>query len=188
MRSYIHGHRAHASQQNACGKAHDRGCCERAHHVIQQAANAGGEDCLLALFGVIALDHADATQRFREPTGDFGIDLAALTENRPDGRERFIQCNAETHKRAYSDQGHLRTGAKQQNQRNSGGDQASGKIHQACTQKIAHAFHVAHDSGYETASLIRVIKGHRQARNVRLNLLAQLGDQPLRRLRQRLRQ
>src|SRR6202041_215514 len=98
MRSYIHGHRAHASEENACRKAHDRGCCESAHHVIEQAANAGGEDCLLALFGMIALDHADATQRFRKPASDLGIDLAALTENRPDRGERFIQCDAEAYK------------------------------------------------------------------------------------------
>src|SRR5216684_756386 len=130
---------------------------------------------------MIPLDHAYSAQRLCEPAGHLGIDLAALPENRPDRRERFIECNAKTDKRSDGNQRHLWTGTEQQNESNAGGDKASSKVHQSGPQKVAYPFHVAHDAGYQTASLVGVVKSNWQARDVGLYLLAQFGDQALRR-------
>ena len=40
-----------------------------------------------AVFGVVALDDADAAERFGEAAGDFGVDLGALAEDGADGLE-----------------------------------------------------------------------------------------------------
>ena len=95
MRAHIHGDRTHHTEKHAGGETHDRRRGEGAHDVVEQASHASGEDRLLALFGVISLDHAHAAQRFREPARDLGIDLAALAENRPDGREGLVQRHSQ---------------------------------------------------------------------------------------------
>ena len=59
-------------------------------------------------------------------------------------------------------------------QRDAGGDQSAGEIHQAGAQQIAHAFHVAHDARHQSAGFVGVVKGNRQAGDVRLHLLAQV--------------
>ena len=50
-----------------------------------------GEDFCFARFGVIALDHAHAAERFGEAAGDFGIDFAALAEDGANGFEGLAQ-------------------------------------------------------------------------------------------------
>ncbi len=49
----------------------------------------------LAGFGVIALDDADAAERFGETAGDFGVDLGALAEDGADGLEGALQTQAQ---------------------------------------------------------------------------------------------
>ena len=67
------------------------------HHVVEQALHAAAEDARLSRFGVVALDHAHAGQRFGEAAGDLGVDLAALAENRPDLAEGGAQPQREHH-------------------------------------------------------------------------------------------
>ena len=50
-----------------------------------------GEDAGLALFGVIALDHAHAAQRLGQPAGNLGVDLAALAEDGANRLEAILQ-------------------------------------------------------------------------------------------------
>ena len=73
-------------------------------------------------------------------------------------------------------------------QRDAGRDQSSGKIHQARSQQIANALHVAHDARHQSAGLVGIVKSNRQAGDVLLHLLAKVGDQALRRFRQQLGQ
>jgi hypothetical protein len=40
---------------------------------------------------VVALDDADAAERFGEAAGDFGVDLGALAEDGADGLEGLLQ-------------------------------------------------------------------------------------------------
>ena len=51
--------------------------------VAEQPVRALGEDDLFALLRGVALDDADAAERFGEPAGDLRVDLAALAEQRP---------------------------------------------------------------------------------------------------------
>ena len=54
-----------------------------------------GEHQLLALLGRVGLDDADAAEGFVEPARDFGVDLAALAEERPQPVERQRHAAAE---------------------------------------------------------------------------------------------
>ena len=53
------------------------------------------EDELLALLGRVRLDDADAAERFAEPPGHFGVDLAAFAEERAQPLERRRHAAAE---------------------------------------------------------------------------------------------
>ncbi len=54
----------------------------RLRDVAEEAMRALRKDDLLALLRGVALDHANAAKRFGETTRDFGVDLAALAEQR----------------------------------------------------------------------------------------------------------
>ena len=56
---------------------------QRLRDVAEQAVRALREHELLALLGGVRLDDAHAAERFGEPAGDLGVDLAALAEQRP---------------------------------------------------------------------------------------------------------
>ena len=63
--------------------------------VPEQPVRALGEDQLFALLGGVGLDDADAAERFGEAAGHFGVDLAALAEQRPQPLERRGHAAAE---------------------------------------------------------------------------------------------
>ena len=106
VRAHIHDYGAHYSHQQASRQAHDRCRSERAHHILQQAAHASGKDRFLARFGVISLNHADATQRLRQAAGYFRIDFAALAENGPNGAECLIERECEAEQKTECQHGH----------------------------------------------------------------------------------
>ena len=60
--------------------------------VAEQLVRAAREDDLLALLGRVRLDDADAAERFGEPAGHLGVDLAALAEERAQPAERAWPC------------------------------------------------------------------------------------------------
>ena len=64
---------------------------ERLQHVVQQPLHAAGEYLFFALFGVIALHHAHAAQRFGQPPGDLRGDFGARAENRANRGKRLVQ-------------------------------------------------------------------------------------------------
>ena len=106
-RAHVHDDGAHHAHQNRGRKAHERSRGQAFQNVVEQPLHAALEHRLLARFGMIALDHAHAAQRFGEPSRHFGIDLAALAENRPDGAEGFAQNRRE------SDDDHQRNAGQQ---------------------------------------------------------------------------
>jgi len=116
MRAHIHDHSADDAHQKAGGKAHHRRGRERPHHILQQALHSTGEDGLLALLGVISLDHSHTAQRFGKAAGDLSVDFAALPENRPDGCERLIQSDREAQQKTECQHGHERADAKKNDQ------------------------------------------------------------------------
>ena len=154
-----------------------------AHDVVEQALHAAGENRRFALFGVIALDHAHAAERFGEPAGDLGVDLAALAEDRPNGLEGLVQSEAETQQNEPSAisviSGLMRSS---KTSAITAVSRPPTKSTRPVPNQIPDAFHVAHDAGHQRAGLVGVIVGDRQAPDVLLHLLAQFGDQALRRL------
>ena len=94
----VHDERADDAEDDGGGEAHEGLRGERGDDVLEQAVDAGGEDAGLAGFGVVALDDADAAERFGEAAGDFGVDLAALAEDGADGLEGLLQNEAEEQK------------------------------------------------------------------------------------------
>ena len=93
-RAEVHDERADDAQEHGGGEAHQRLRGERADDVVEQALDAAGEDARFALLGVVALDDADAAERFGEAAGDFGVDFAALAEDGADGLEGALQNEA----------------------------------------------------------------------------------------------
>ena len=63
--------------------------------VAEQPVGALREDDLFALLGGVALDDANAAERFGQPAGDLGVDLAALAEERPQRPEGVRHAAAE---------------------------------------------------------------------------------------------
>ena len=85
-----HDERRNEAEHSGGRRRHDAGHGERAHHVLEEPLDAFREDRMFALFGVIALDDANAAERFREAAGDFGVDAAALAEDGADDFESRI--------------------------------------------------------------------------------------------------
>ena len=65
--------------QHAGRKAHHEVAVRVFRH-CPAAASRRRKILFFALFGVISLDYAHAAQRFGQPAGDFGIDLARARE------------------------------------------------------------------------------------------------------------
>ena len=100
MGAEVHDQRADDAEDHGGGERHERLRGERADDVLEQAVDAGGKDVGLALFGVIALDDADAAERFGEAAGDLGVDLGALAEDGANGLEGLLQDEAEDEQNA----------------------------------------------------------------------------------------
>ena len=100
-------------------------------------------------------------------------------------------CESERRKRARIDEGDTVMKALMRSRMmnaKSGRHQAADKLHQAGADEIAQAFHVAHDARDERAGLVGIVKGDRQAADMRLHLAAKFGDHALRGLGEKLRQ
>ena len=145
-RAQVHDGCSHDAHHERRTKAHGGHGIQRAHYIVENSLHARAEDALLAFFCVIALHHANAAERFRKPAADFGVDLAALAEDRADFLERFIQDQREDHQRADRDSGHDVRNPDHEHQDDGGREHSSGKFHQAGADKIAHTFHVTHDA------------------------------------------
>ena len=124
----------------------ERSCREGPHDVVQQPHDALRKYALLAGFGAITLYDADAAERFGEPAGDFGVDLAALPKNRADGLKSLFQRECKAGEKSESKQRHHGADLEQDYEGNGSGDQATHEIDQAGPYQVANAFDVGHDA------------------------------------------
>jgi hypothetical protein len=138
------------------------------------------EDIFFALFSVVPLDHANSAERLRESSRDFGIDLAALTKNRSDGSESFVEREAKAQQESKGDDGHEGADAKQHHQSDSRSHHASDQIDQACADQIADALDIRHDARDKGPALSRIVERDWKPANVRLHPLTKFCDQALR--------
>ena len=131
------------------------------------------------VFGVIALDDAHAAQRFRQPAGDFGVDLAALAEDGADGLERLAQDAApkteHDREREPVISGLMRSSM---TRAMNGGQQPAEELDQTGADQVAHAFHVGHDARDQLAGLVGVVVSDRQPSDVLLHFAAQVPRSP----------
>ena len=96
---------------------------KRPHDVVEQSTHSGRKTLLLALLRVISLDHSNAAERFGQPPGDLGVDLAALAKNRTDRRETpYSSTIAKQAERTDRHQCQRDADAKQQDERDAGRD------------------------------------------------------------------
>src|SRR6266478_5563623 len=102
----VHDEGADDSEDHSGGERHERLRSEGADDIVEQAFDAGGKDARFAVFGVIALDDADAAEGFGEAAGDLGVDLGALAEDGTNGLEGLLQNEAEDDKDAEGEQRH----------------------------------------------------------------------------------
>ena len=93
---------AHEDHHDADGAEHERreggdggDAGQRLRDVAEQPMGAAREHQLLALLGGVGLDDADAAEAFGEASGHFGVDLAALAEERPQSLEGHRHAAAE---------------------------------------------------------------------------------------------
>jgi len=134
---------------------------------------------LLPALGVIALDHAHTAQRFGQPAGDLGVDLAALAKDWTDGPECFASRESEHDQESKRQHRHGSTDVEEPHQCQGGGEQSAAQLDQPGADQIAHTFDVGHDARDESAGLVGVVIGNRQPSDVRLHLAAKFSDGPL---------
>ena len=146
MRPEFHDDGADNTHQPGGGKTHQRSGRKGLQHIVEQTLHASGEDALLTLFGVITLHHANAAKRFGEASGDFRVDFRPCAEYRADGQKGSVDPVSENEQDAKRDGGHGHARMNQVDQRDDCSHDPSDKLHQACPDKIADAFHVAHDA------------------------------------------
>jgi hypothetical protein len=80
--AHEHDHRTDQAHQRRTGETHDGRGSQSLQNVVEQALDAAREDLFFAIFRVIALHHAHAAKRFRQPAGDFGVDFWPCAEDR----------------------------------------------------------------------------------------------------------
>src|SRR6266403_1797541 len=128
---------------------------------------------------MIALDDADATERFGQAPCDFGVYFRSRAEDRSDRGKGLTDSEAKKDKYAERNQSHERADLQKNHQGENSGHQSAQEFHETSADEIANAFDVAHDSGNEFTGLMRIIVGDRQPADMRLDALAHIGNHSL---------
>ena len=137
---------------------------------------------------MIALHHAHAGKRFRQPPGDLRIQLGARAKDRPDHLNGPVESKraAQQHRERHA--GHECADAQQHDQRKQRGHDAAGEFHQARADQIAQTLDVVHHPRHQRAGLGRIVISDGQSSDVGLHLLAQRRNHPVRRFGKPLRE
>ncbi len=182
----VHDEGSNDAEDGGRGERHEGLGGERGDDVLEEAVGAGGEDVGLALFGVVALDDADAAEGLGEAAGDLGVDLGALAEDGADGLEGALEDEAEDEQDDEGDDRHLDAELDEVAEGEDGGEDAAEEVDDAGADEVADAFDVGHDAGDEGSGAVLVVEGYGEAADVGLDLHAELGDEALAFLREEL--
>jgi hypothetical protein len=175
----VHDETADDAEDHGGGERHEGLRGDGADDVLEETIDAHGEDTGFALFGVIALDDADAAERFGKAAGNLGVDLGAFAEDGPYGLEGLLQDETEDDEDAEGQQRHAGADADQDAERDDGGEDAADEFEKASAYEVADAFDVGHDAGYEGAGTVLVVEGDGEPADVLLDAHAQLRDEAL---------
>ena len=167
------------------GRRHAR---HRLRNVPEQAIGPLREDQFLALLGRVALDDADAAERFGEPAAHLGLNLPTLAEQRTQQLERVGHPAAEHRQHHGGDERQTPVEVQQHAEGDEGGHEATDQRHQAGADEVPDALRIGHDARQQDAGLGRVEVAHGQAHDLRVHPDAHVGDRPLCRHAQQLRQ
>src|SRR5437016_14595328 len=110
MRADIHDDGADYADERSSGEAHEGSRGECFQNIFEQALNTCSEHFFFPLFRMIALDDADATERFGQAPCDFGVYFGTRAEDRSDRGKGLTATEAKTDKYAEGYQRHERAG------------------------------------------------------------------------------
>ena len=161
---------------------------KRLQNVLEQPLDSPAKSFLLALLGVIPLDHAHAPQRFRQAPRDLRVDLRPLAEDGANRPESPLHGKPKHGEHRNRQSGHADIDFDQHDEGKERRQKRADELHQARPEQVSSPFDVAHDAGDECARFVRVEECDRQPPHVSLDAAAKLGNQPLRRFREELRQ
>lgn len=184
----IHDGGGDDAHESGGSEAHERSGGESLENVVEEALDAGLKDFFLAFLGVIALDDANAGERFGEAAGNLGVDFGAGAVDGANGLEGATDGDAEGGESADGHGGHGNVDAEKDGESEEGSENAAGKFDEAGADEIADAFDVGHDARDESAGFVGVVIGDGKAADVSLDLGAELGDHALRGFREKLRE
>ena len=179
VRAHVHDDHADDAEDDGGRERHEGLRGERADDVLEEAVDTAGEDRGFAVFGVVALDDADAAERFGEAAGDFGVDLGALAEDGADDLEGALQDEREGRHDDEGEQRHADGDVHEVGEGEDGGEDAADEVDDAGADEVADAFDVGHDAGDEGAGAVLVVEGDGELADVLLDLHAELGDEAL---------
>jgi len=153
---------------------------------LQQSVRSGGEDTGFARLRVIALDHANATQRFGQTASDLGVNFGALAEDGPNHLKGTLQNQPEDKQNNERDQRHLDAEKDEKDEREDRRKHSADEIDHARPDKVPHTFHIGHDARDQSPGPVLVVERNRKPPDVGLHLHPKLGDEPLTFLGQKL--
>src|SRR5881296_1331856 len=152
---------------------------QRPPDILKEAEGSGFKYGGLAFFRVKAFDHAHTSKRFRQASGDLGVDLSALTENRANRFECLAKNQAEDQKKAERQKCECRIDPDEKSKRNDSGEQPADEVDESGSNEIANSFYIRHDSRNQGSGLVRVVISDGQPSDMLLYFDPHLGDQPL---------
>ena len=174
-----HDERADETEQDDGGLVDQRDAGERAKDVCKKAVDTLGKGGLFARFGVVALDNADAAERFLETACNLALDLAAFLEQRPHAIEAKEHGGSDGDDDYEGEHGEQSAGCEKNGEGEDGGKQTAAEIDEAGADEVAKTFDVEHDAVYEFAGLVPVEIGDGETADVDLNSAAHFGDEAL---------
>ena len=175
-----HDRHADDAQKQRRDRGDGREAGHRARHVPEEAIGALREDQRLAPLRAIRLDDPDSGEGLGQPAGDFGVDLRALAEERPQRPERIGEDQAEEREDREGDERQLGAEVEEDSEGEQGRQKAPHELHEARADEVANALGIRHDPGEEHARLRLVEEGHPQAADVGLDRPPHLRDGALR--------
>jgi len=142
--------------------------------------HAAREDQILAPLGDVRLQHADAAERFVEPSGDARELPAPLAVDRAKPPEREGDAETDRREEQQHDARDAPVDPEQDTECRRRRDERTEQLHEAGAEQVPDPVRVAHDARAEHAGLRRVERLDGEAEHVRRELAAHVGHGALR--------
>ena len=174
-------HDPHAGQAQEQGRrAGDQaGGGEGLPDVVEDPRHPLFEDADLLPLGAEPLDHPDTPQRFGEPAGDVGVDLAPLAEDGADVAEGLQRDQSQDGEGNQGVDRHQDADPEEEKEGADGGQDSAEKMDESRADQVPDTLHVGHDPGDQLPRLGVVEEPDGQIDDVALDLRPEQGNQVL---------